>query len=150
MMTLQRQQTQHGFTIVELIITIGILAVLTAFAVPTATKTMRKTQLNGEVRTALEAVQVARSEAVIRKSKKSADLSSILNSEKIIMSPEEPDITYNFMGRLIDKNDNDKLIECVNIVIRHKKDPSIVASIEVRGVGRPDVLKLEQNECRKR
>lgn len=148
MMTLQRQQTQHGFTMVELIITIGILAVLTAFAVPTATKTMRKTQLNGEVRTALEAVQVARSEAVIRKSEKSADL-SILDSEKITMSPEEPNITYDFMGRLIDKNDNNKLIECINIVIRHNKDPSIVASIEVRGVGSPDVLKLEQSQCRR-
>lgn len=147
MMTLQRQRTQHGFTIVELIITVAILAVLTAFAVPTATKTMRKTQLNGEVRTALEAVQVARSEAVIRKSEKSADL-SILDSEKITMSPKEPNITYDFMGRLIDENKN--LVECINIVIRHNKDPSIVASIEVRGVGSPDVLKLEQNECRKR
>lgn len=145
MMKVQQQQTQRGFTIVELIITVGILAVLSAFAMPTMVKTMRKTELNREVRSVVEAVQHARSEAVIQKRKQSASWSAI-DLDKVAMSPEKPDVNYDFMGRLRGKDN--KSVECLNIVVRHKDDPNVVASIEVRGFGNLEILKLEQNQCR--
>lgn len=151
MMTRQRQQAQKGFTIVELLITIGILAILSAFAVPTMVKTMRKTQLNSEVRAVASAVQTARSDAVIQKKSKTVNWKEledqkVLKLEHTTMSPSSPAIRYDFMGRLVDTGGN--RVECVLIVIRHQQDPNVVASIEVREVGSPDILKEERSQCR--
>lgn len=163
MMTLQRQRTQHGFTMVELLITIGILAVLTAFATPAVTKTMRKTQLNREVSAVVEALQSARSEAVIRRRQCHAVLTPSLATatcnvtgevmpnvamKHAVMQPERLEVEYDFMGRSPTAYNSPN--QCINIVMRHRGDSNVVASIEVREVGSPDVLKLEQNECRKR
>lgn len=165
MMTLQRQQTQHGFTMVELIITIGILAVLTAFATPAVTKTMRKTQLNREVGAVVEALQSARSEAVIRRRQCSAQLRSVsgelsvgvacgvtgeimpsVNIRYAVVQPEDLRVEYDFMGRSPTAYNSPN--NCINIIMRHTDDPNVVASIEVREVGSPDILKLEQSQCR--
>lgn len=139
MTTLQRQQTQKGFTMVELLITVGILGVLAAFATPAMVKTMRKTQLNSEVNAVVESLQQARADAVIQKRARTSVMPTLQHTQS---TPQAVAVQYDFMGRATVAND------CVNIVMEHTDDPNIVASIEVRAVGRPEVLKLRQSQCR--
>lgn len=167
---------------VELIITIGILGVLSAFAAPTMIKTMNKTRFNSEVQAVLETLQQARTEAVLRKAghhisisesadprragKKNAALTVRRTNRNAMTNPtvlEHTTLTittpksvnsidYDFMGRVISVNSTTRIQDvsgqCINLLIRSKDDASIVASIEVREVGRPEILKLEQSQCR--
>lgn len=135
-MKVQRQQTQRGFTIVELIITVGILAVLTAFALPTMVKVKRKTEHSSAVSTVVEALQTARSQAVIDKRTRSPAIPTI---KDMTISPTDINVEYDFMGRA--KFDKSTTVTERCVTITHSKDANIVSSVLIRQVGNPDVFK---------
>lgn len=130
-MTVQRQQTQRGFTIVELIITVGILAVLTAFALPTMVTIKRKTEHRSEVGAVVEALQTARADAVIKKKQATTQAPTI----KYTNIHPAINIRYDFMGRADVPNNG----RCITVT--HSKDSVIVSSILVRQVGNPEIFK---------
>lgn len=132
-MTVQRQQTQRGFTIVELIITVGILAVLTAFALPTMVTIKRKTEHRSEVGAVVEALQTARADAVIKKKQATTQAPTIKYTN---INPEINNISYDFMGRANVPIDSGRCI-----TVTHSKDSVIVSSILVRQVGNPEIFK---------
>ncbi len=156
-MTLQRQK---GFTIVELLITVGILAILSAFAVPTFVKTMNKTKFNGEVRAVVETFQEARTNAVIQKRAHTVTVgqSSIQFTSSPVNNPSTQitfkhltisptlSVSYDYMGRVNVKGANKETElggHCFTLT--HKTDATIVASVLVQSVGNPNIFKNSNN-----
>lgn len=148
MMTLQRQQTQHGFTMVELLITIGILAVVTAFATPTIAETMRKTQLNREVSAVVEVLQNERTRAVIQKKStkeyyKSENGVPLPEFKQVLLEPVSPTsstkVNYDFMGRA-DVGQNGYCWK-----ITHKDDSNIKVLVLIHAISSPEIIKNKDN-----
>lgn len=57
-------QRQHGFTLVEMVVTIALLAVITTLAVPSFTETLRAWRRDSATRVLLGSMQLARAEAI--------------------------------------------------------------------------------------
>lgn len=58
------ERTQRGFTLVELMVTVAVLAIIMALAVPSFTGLIRSNRLTGAANELIAAVQLTRSEAV--------------------------------------------------------------------------------------
>lgn len=140
MMIPQQKQKQKGFTMVELLITMGILAVLAAFATPALVKTMRQTQFNSEVRVVVDSFQQARAEAVIQKRARTVTPATDLKYGNI--TPTRG-VEYDYMGRANINGANTDHGHCFSIT--HRQDPSISAAILVRPVGNPEIFKNRTN-----
>lgn len=59
-------QKNSGFTLIELIVTVVVLAIVAAVAFPSFTQTIRESEASTEANTMVSALQLARSEAVRR------------------------------------------------------------------------------------
>ncbi len=59
----------RGFTLIELMVTVAIAAILLTIGVPSFTKLMTKNQLSGEIQTLQGTINFARSEAIKRGSR---------------------------------------------------------------------------------
>ena len=66
MLTLRRYPAQSGFTLIELMITVSIVAILASVAVPSFTGFMRNTEVRGSSESLTQGLQFARTEAVRR------------------------------------------------------------------------------------
>jgi type IV fimbrial biogenesis protein FimT len=62
--TLQRKQRHGGFTLIEIMVAIGILGILTAIAVPSFTSTIKRFRAEAIRDELVASIQVARSEAI--------------------------------------------------------------------------------------
>lgn len=60
------QHTTKGFTLVEMMVTISVMAILTAIAIPSYQYTINSTRMRSEISTLLADLNFARSEAVKR------------------------------------------------------------------------------------
>lgn len=66
MLTLQRYARQSGMTLVELMVTISIAAILASVATPSFTSFLRNTEVRGSAESLTQGLQFARTEAVRR------------------------------------------------------------------------------------
>lgn len=156
-MTLQRQK---GFTMVELLITVGIFAVLVAFALPTMVRTKNKTNFNSEVRAVVETLQEARTNAVIQKRARTVTIEpskvqftpapvnrpdAEIELEHLTISPAV-NLTYDYMGR-VDVSGANRATDLQGhcFALTHSEDPTIVASILVQSTGNPNIFKNSNN-----
>ena len=68
-MSRQRGQfwhSSHGFTLIELMVTVAVLAILTAIAIPTMTQLIVRSRMDATLHEFVSAINMARSEAVRR------------------------------------------------------------------------------------
>lgn len=134
MATLQNNHnTQHGFTLIELLVTIGVIGVLAAIATPSMADIIRRGQLNREVRSVVEELQHARTNAVLLKRTTATNFGGI--QFKYIQTPNN--IEYDFMGRARFNNNAEE--QCLSFV--HKKDAGVTSAVRVRRVGNPDIFR---------
>lgn len=125
------QNKQKGFTLIELMVTIAVLAIIAMMAAPSFMQQLRRMQLNND---AYEVVQLAietRSEAIFRKQNRQVILTSSAGSGFKNWQPSEntswatsappPTMTYNFFGYLTGDQ------TC--LILEHAKDATLRAVI---------------------
>lgn len=81
-----RRQVQHGFTLVELVVTVAVVAVVASLAMPDFSETVRQWRRDSATRTLTSSLQLARSEAI--KSTRKVMLCPSTNSTSCASSTE--------------------------------------------------------------
>ncbi|MDA3579931.1 prepilin-type N-terminal cleavage/methylation domain-containing protein [Acinetobacter ursingii] len=124
-----------GFTLIELMVTIAVLAVIATMAAPSFTATIRKNQLLNDVNDFQNNLKDVRSTALLSQRDQLLSLDpSVSNAwkpQKQIKwnpTPATTPITYNMMGRL--KSDAN-----LCFILQHKDDSNLKAVIVVRRSG---------------
>lgn len=122
-----------GFTLIELMVTIAVLAIIATLAAPSMTSMIRKNRLHNDAREIVELATMARSNAVFSKKEQKLALDSSVTDGQLKWLPEahtswatKPvnSISYNMFGFLISANDR----EC--FILQHQKDTTQKAVIE--------------------
>lgn len=132
-----KRRHQQGFTLIEFMIVVTIMAVLAAWATPSMLNFIRKSQVNTEVRSLTATLQETRSEAILTKVTKTVEWSS---SRKDILAEGQQALVnyvrYDFMGRATIINGK---TGCISLT--HAKNANIITSIKVEQQGRVQVFK---------
>lgn len=122
------RQAKRGFTLLELMITISVLAIVAVMATPALMTQVRKNQLYGDMRALVENAMETRSEAVFRRVNQKMVFKSDNATAFRIWSPEHSQLTtsaspleYNLMGFLV----NDE--QCVEV--EHTADSSLTLAV---------------------
>lgn len=129
-----KERGQVGFTIIELMVSITVMAVIAVIAAPTLTNIVRTNQLKVTARDFTEHMINLRSEAVLKQREQTLTLSGTgawVPGDKVEWAPSQPTattLTYNMMGQM--KSDNN-----LCFVFRHKKDAGLKAVIIARKSG---------------
>jgi len=66
----ESMQKNKGFTLIELMVTIAVLAIIASIATPSFTQTIRKNQLIGDTRDFIDLLAETRSEAIFKQSQR--------------------------------------------------------------------------------
>lgn len=145
-------EREQGLTIVELMVTIAVLAILATIAAPSFVNLIRENQAASVSNELLGAVQLARGEAIKRM--KDVDVSvsasgdgwtaevaegatiirSINHSAGTMNISEETSITFDYLGRVKDLAGD-------SFVLLHSSDSSIARSLIVEPSGRSCIVR---------
>lgn len=125
------QKKYTGFTLIELMVTIAVLAIVAMLAAPSFAQQIRKMQLNNDAQEVVTLAIETRSEAIFRKREQQVVLTSSSGTgfknwqpsehTRWVSSATPSNMSYNFFGYLVqDAN-------CV--MLEHVKDTSLRAVI---------------------
>lgn len=123
----------QGFTLIELMVTIAVLAIVAMMAAPSMASMIRKNQLHSDAREIIELATLARSNAIFNKKTQKLSLDGSVTDGQSQWLPEKNSnwatkplnsISYNMFGFLVSANDR----EC--FILQHQKDSSQKAVIE--------------------
>lgn len=125
-----------GFTLVELIVTLSILAIISVMAVPSFTQAIRKSQLNTSGKELVNDITEIRSQAIMSKKDQviTFDTTKVghwhpsKNANLISVSDTAEELKYSMSGLLKASNN-------VCLVLVHKKDSSFKAIVVARKNG---------------
>lgn len=126
----------RGFTLIELMVTIAVLAVIAMMAAPVLTNIIYKSQLNNDARDFTDKLVELRSDAVLKQKNQTLSLDEDIaggwkTSKNIYWDVGQPvitSVTYDALGRLNASNN-------VCFILTHAKDTALKAVIIARRNG---------------
>ena len=130
------QQTKRnlGFTLVELMVTIAVLAIITMMAAPSFIQIVRKNQLIGDTRNFVDLLAETRSEAIFKQDNKQTTLNgsgSFKNwsdTDKTKKVSGDSSVTFNRLGQ-----STATMNQC--FVFQNKSDATLKAYVYVQKDG---------------
>ncbi len=118
----------NGFTLIELMVTIAVLAIIAMMAAPSFVNQIRKNQLNSAANEIVLLASQTRSEAILRKKEKTLSLATGIGGdeswtplEHVVWATSPSLLKYNYFGYLVGAN------QC--FVLKHVKNDALKAVI---------------------
>lgn len=101
-------QNNRGFTLIELMVTIAVLAIIAMIAAPSFIQTIRKNQLASETRDFVNLLAETRSEAILKMNNKVLAVNFTIAdsyktwtpSQKVTKESGDNSVTFNRLGQL--------------------------------------------------
>ncbi len=129
---------EKGFTLVELMVTIAVLAVLATLAAPNLISVVRKNQLNTEVMSFVNILSETRSEALFKQQNRVLALDSSITTPFRLWQPNTDlisgvsanpkSVEFNFMGGVVSTQN-------ICFEFDHAKDSALKAFVIVQPSG---------------
>ncbi len=126
----------QGFTLIELMVTIAVLAIIVTIAAPSFITTIRKTQLNGDTRAFVNLLTETRSEAIFKQIDKKLTLDGSggfrnwQNTEHVKKSSGESETGFSRMGQSTEDDSNKRCF-----VFEHKSDETLKTYVYIQKAG---------------
>ncbi|MEQ1070164.1 Type IV fimbrial biogenesis protein FimT [Acinetobacter lwoffii] len=121
-----------GFTLIELMVTIAVLAIIAGMAAPSFGEIIRKNELNQEAQNLIFLLQEARSDAIFTRSPKQIEIPIYGSEEKRFsewsVTNDMSSIEFTAMGYL---NSNNSIC----LTLAHKKNSHLSSAIRVEKNG---------------
>ena len=133
---MQQIKINHGFTLIELMVTIAVMAIIAMLAAPSFTQTIRKNQLISDTRDFVDLLAETRSEAIFKQQNRIVALdNSIATFYKkwipihVTRVSGDTSVTFNRLGQstLVDNG------QC--FVIQHNNDSTLKSYVYVQKGG---------------
>jgi prepilin-type N-terminal cleavage/methylation domain-containing protein len=125
-------QKNKGFTLIELMVTIAVLAIIAMMAAPSFIETIRKNELNQEIQNLIFLLQEARNEAIFTRSPKQVEIPTYGSGEKKFtgwsVTNDMSSIEFTFMGYLKSENS-------ICLTLTHKKNSHLSSAISIEKNG---------------
>ena len=130
------QRKKQGFTLIELMITIAILAIIATMAAPSFTQTIRKNQLISDTRNFVDLLAETRSEAIFKQGERIVALdNSVVTFYKkwspthVTKQSGDTSVTFNRLGQTTITTN----WQC--FVFKHMNDATLKAYVYVQKGG---------------
>lgn len=129
-------RNNRGFTLVELMVTIAVLAIIAMMAAPSFTQTIRKMQLTSDTRDFVDILAETRSEAIFKQSPRVLALDNSVavfykrwSSVYVTKLSGDTSVTFNRLGQTTVTNNG----QC--FVFKHNNDAALKAYVYVQKGG---------------
>ena len=133
---MQQINKNQGFTLIELIVTIAVMAIIAMMAAPSFTQTIRKNQLIGDTRDFVDLLAETRSEAIFKQQNRIVALdNSIATFYKkwtpihVTRASGDTSVTFNRLGQSTVGGNG----QC--FVIQHNNDSTLKSYVYVQKGG---------------
>ena len=144
------QNKSRGFTLIELMVTLAVLAIIVSIAAPNFSQQISQYKFNNESRDIISLIRETRAQAITQKrdvklnfSKSASDTNTATDiywSAKNAQITSPASIEFDMLGRIKSRPSNG----C--IAITHKTDTSLKKTINISVLGGIDAVK-ENSSC---
>lgn len=131
-----QDRKNKGFTLIELVVTIAVLAIIATMAVPSFSQTIRRNQLISETRDFVDLLVETRSEAIFKQSERVLAVNSSVTTFYKKWSPVhvtkdsgDTTVTFNRLGQSTARTNG----QC--FIFKHNNDENLKLYVYVQKAG---------------